>query len=370
MSIGAAVPAKHSFTGTLTAPFQSAIAKPQRLGDKSAAVRRRRAPFFKNRSKDQPMDQPMPTAALALRPFRRAGLIAAAAFLFAVTPLRAQDAAKDPVLAKVNGVEIHQSDLAVAEEEAGQLPPMAPDAKKDYLVSFMADMILVSKAAEDKGAANTADFKRRLAFARNKLLMANLLETTGKDAQTDAAMHKVYDDAVKQMKPEEEVHARHILIRAAANDEKASKAAEDKIKAVIARLNKGEDFAKVAGEVTEDPSGKANGGDLGFFTKEQMVPEFADTAFKLEPGKISAPVKTQFGWHVIKLEEKRTKPLPTFEQVKPQLEAYVARKAQAEMVTKLRDGAKIEKFYKVETPADAGKSDSKPDGKPAEPEKK
>ena len=105
---------------------------------------------------------------------------------------------------------------------------------------------------------------------------------------------------------EKEVRARHILVRAAPGDEKASKAAEDKIKAIIARLKKGEDFAKVAKEVTEDPSGKANGGDLGYFTKEQMVPEFAEAAFKLDKGEISEPVKTQFGWHVIKVEDKRT----------------------------------------------------------------
>ena len=115
---------------------------------------------------------------------------------------------------------------------------------------------------------------------------------------------------------------------------------------MIARLKKGEDFAKVAGEVTEDPSGKANGGDLGYFTKDQMVPEFSDAAFKLEAGQISEPVKTQFGWHVIKVEEKRTKPAPKFEDVKPQIENFVTRKAQAELVTKLRTEAKIERMDK------------------------
>jgi peptidyl-prolyl cis-trans isomerase C len=298
-------------------------------------------------------------------PPRRAGILAAALTLLLVAgaPAWGQDAAKDPVIAKVNGTEIHQSDLAVAEDEAGQLPPMSPDAKQDYLVQFMADMILVAKAAEDKKMADTPDFKRKVAFARNKLLMETLLQSTAKEALTDAAMHKVYDDAVKQMAPEEEVHARHILIRAPAGDEKASKAAEDKIKAIIIRLKKGEDFAKVAAEVTEDPSGKANGGDLGYFTKEQMVPEFSETAFKLDKGQISDPVKTQFGWHVIKVEDKRTKPLPKFDEVKTQIEQYVTRKAQAELVTGLRASAKIEKFYKVETPA-------APDAKPADPAKK
>jgi peptidyl-prolyl cis-trans isomerase C len=277
----------------------------------------------------------------------------AAALLFAA-PAHAQDA-KDPVVAKVNGVEIHQSDLDVIEPEAGQIPPMSENAKKDYLVTFMVDMIVVSKAAQDQKLGSTAEFAKKLEFNRNKLLMAALLDKTGKEALTDAAMRKVYDDAIKQVPPEEEVHARHILIRAAAGDDKAGKAAEDKIKTVIDRLKKGEDFAKVANEITEDPSGKANGGDLGFFTKEQMVPEFADVAFKLDKGKISEPVKTQFGWHVIKVEDKRQKPPPAFDEVKPQIEAFVARKAQAELVNKLRETAKVEKFYKVEAAPDEDK---------------
>ncbi len=297
-------------------------------------------------------------------PLRRAGLLVVtlAVLLVSAAPLRAQD--KDPVVAKVHGVDIRQSDLAVAEEEAGQIPPMSPDAKQDYLVQFTADMILVSKAAEDKKLGDTPDFKRKLAFTRNKLLMEALLVSSGKEALTEDAMRKVYDDAVKQMGEEKEVHARHILFRATPGDEKASKEAEDKVKAVIARLNKGEDFAKLAGELTEDPSGKANGGDLGFFSKEQMVPEFSDTAFGLEKGKISGPVKTQFGWHVIKAEETRVKPQPKFEEVKPQIEQYVTRKAQAEMVTKLRAEFPVEKFYKTEAPA------APADAKPAEPAKK
>ena len=291
-----------------------------------------------------------PTAA------RRAGFFAAAMAatlaLLSAAPAAAQD--KDPLIAKVNGVEIHQSDLAVAEEEAGQIPPMPEDAKRDYLVHFMADLILVSKDAETKKVGDTDAFKRKMEFERRNILMSTLLQSVGKSALSDEAMHKVYDDAVKGIGEQQEVHARHILIRATAGDDKASKEAEDKIKAVIVRLNKGEDFAKVAGEVTEDPSGKTSGGDLGYFTKEQMVPEFADVAFKLDKGQISAPVKTQFGWHVIKVEDKRMKPPPSFDEVKPQIEQFVVRKAQADLFTKLRGDAKIEKFYK---PAEEPKKD-------------
>jgi len=288
----------------------------------------------------------------------RAGIIAAGLVLVLTGgPARADDV--DPVVAKVNGTEIHQSDLAVAEEEAGQLPPMSPNAKKDYLVQFVTDMILMSQAAEAKKMGDTPEFKRKLAFNREKLLMEQLLQKAGKEALTDKAMHDVYDEAAKQMGQEQEVHARHILIRAAAGDDKASKEAEDKIKAIIVRLKKGEDFAKVASEATEDPSGKANGGDLGYFSKEQMVPEFSDTAFKLDKGQISEPVKTQFGWHVIKVEDKRVKPVPPFDEVKPQIENYVQRKAQAEMVTSLRASAKIEKMYKPDEPAAPAAPDKK-----------
>jgi peptidyl-prolyl cis-trans isomerase C len=277
---------------------------------------------------------------------RAVGALAATFALLIVSagPLYAQD--KDPLVAKVNGVEVHQSDLTVAEEEAGQIPPMSPEAKQDYLVQFVADMILVSKAAEDKKFGDSVEFKRKVDFARKKLLMEGLLQSVGKEALSDEAMHKVYDEAVKQIGEEKEVHARHILFRTPAGDEKASKEAEDKLKAVIVRLKKGEDFAKVASEVTEDPSGKANGGDLGYFSKDQMVPEFSEVAFKLDKGQISDPVKTQFGWHVIKIEDKRVKEAPKFEDVKPQIENFVVRKAQADLVTKLRADAKIERMDK------------------------
>ena len=296
-------------------------------------------------------------------PRRRVGLLAAtlALLMAAAAPLHAQDA-KDPVVAKVNGTEIHQSDLAVAEKEAGRLPPMSDAAKKDYLVQFMADVILVAKAAEDKKVDQTAAFKRKLAFEREKLLMSDLLEATAKEAVTDAALQKVYDDAIKQMGKQEEVHARHILIRVKPGDEKESEAAKMKIEAIIAKLKSGEDFVKLAKEDTQDPSGKANGGDLGYFTKDQMVPEFSKVAFDLKKGEISGPVKTQFGWHVIKVEDKRIKPPPKFDAVKDQLVNYVQRKAQADLVQKLRAEAKIEKLYKTE---DEKKPDAKTPDAPA-----
>ena len=293
---------------------------------------------------------------LSVSPFRaarRRALIATAAVaLCLAAPLAASAADEDKLIARVNGVEIHQSNLAIAEEDIGQnLPQGGEDAKRDYLVSYLSDMILLAQAAEEKRVQDDPDFKRHAAFARNKVLMEVLLQNEGKKALTDQALKAVYDDAVKQMGNEEEVHARHILFRVAnPADDKASKEAEDKIKAVIERIKKGEDFAKLANELTEDPSGRKDGGDLGYFTKDQMVPEFSAVAFTLDKGKISDPIKTQFGWHVLKVEDKRKKQPPEFDKVKGQLQTYVERKAQVDLVTKLRTAAKIERLDKPATP--------------------
>src|SRR4051812_30986077 len=281
----------------------------------------------------------------------RRGLAAAvtgcvALLLFGGLPLLAQDA--NPVLAKVNGSEIRQSDVALAEEELGpSLAQMDPATKKDNVLAFLIDMKIVAKAAEDKKVENSEEFKKRLAFTRNRLLMDSLLANEGKAATTDDAMKKVYDEASKQIVGEQEVHARHILVET-----------EDEAKAVADELKKGADFAELAKKKSKDP-GASDGGDLGFFTKEQMVPEFSTVAFTLEPGKISDPVKSQFGWHVIKVEEKRNRKAPDFEQVKGQIETYVTRKAQSDYVAKLREAAKVER---MDQPAGAA-------AKPAEPAK-
>jgi peptidyl-prolyl cis-trans isomerase C len=294
---------------------------------------------------------------LSVSPFRAPrhfalAATAAAAILAASAIAVFSQAANDPVIAKVNGVEIHQSDLALAEEDVGQnLPQGGEDAKRDYLVSYLSDMILLAQAAEERRLQDDPDFKRHAAFARNKVLMEALLQNEGKKSLTDQALRAVYQDAVKQMGDEEEVHARHILFRVAnPTDEKASKEAEDKVKAVIERLKKGEDFATLANELTEDPSGRKDGGDLGYFTKDQMVPEFSTVAFTLDKGKFSDPIKTQFGWHVLLVEDKRKRQPPEFDKVKGQLESYVERKAQVDLVAKLRAQAKIERLDKPAEP--------------------
>jgi peptidyl-prolyl cis-trans isomerase C len=285
--------------------------------------------------------------------YRALAVLACACAIFMSGPIgasRAQDS--DPVVARVNGVDIHESDITFAEEEiGGNMPSIPPEQKRDYLINYLVDVVVLSQAAEKQKLDDRPNVKHRLAFDRNRLLMEMLLQDAGKSALSDAAEHQVYDDAVKQVKSEQEVHARHILVPT-----------EDEAKAILAQLKGGADFAALAKEKSKDP-GAAEGGDLGYFTKEQMVPEFAEVAFKLDKGQLSDPVKTQFGWHIIKVEDKRVKPTPTFEQVKPQIENYVAHRAQAELVENLRKSATVERLDK---PAAA----SDPSLNPAAPAKK
>jgi len=240
-----------------------------------------------------------------------------------------------PVIARVNGVDIRESDLALAEEDLGaEVQAASPEAKREHLIAYLADMIMVAQAADKKKLADNPDFQRRLAFMRTKLLMGFELQEEAKAALSDEALHQTYDDAVRSMGGQEEVRARHILVDS-----------EDEAKAVLDQLKAGGDFATLAKDKSKDP-GAAAGGDLGYFTKEQMVPEFAEVAFKMYPGQVSNPVKTQFGWHIIKVEDKRTRKPPEFERVKDQIETYLARKAQSDFIAKLRQTAKIERLDK------------------------
>src|SRR3974390_1286476 len=176
---------------------------------------------------------------------------ALAMVLLAGLPARAEDA--NPALAKVKGAEIRQSDVTLAEEELGpSLAQMDPATKKDNVLSFLIDMKIVAKAAEDKKIENNEDFKKRLAFTRNRLLMDSLLASEGKAATTDEAMKKVYEDAAKQIAGEQEVRARHILVET-----------ENEAKTIKADLDKGADFAELAKTKSKDP-GASDGGDLGF----------------------------------------------------------------------------------------------------------
>jgi peptidyl-prolyl cis-trans isomerase C len=269
--------------------------------------------------------------------FRRLPLLAIAACFLAPTPqLAFAQQANDPVLARVDGVEIHQSDLAMAEADiGGSLPPVQGDQRRDALISYLIDVNLLSRAAEAKKIDQAPVFPQKLAFARKKVLVEALLEEESKTAVTDKDIKKFYDE---NLKPQNEVHARHILVET-----------EAQAKDVVAKLKGGTDFAQLAKEVSKDPG--SDGGDLGYITKDQVVPEFGEAAFKLEKGKISDPVKSQFGWHIIKVEDKRERKPPPFDAVKDRIKTVLLQKANEDFVTKARQGAKIERLTESASPA-------------------
>jgi peptidyl-prolyl cis-trans isomerase C len=242
----------------------------------------------------------------------------------------------DPVLAKVNGTEIRQSDLAVAEAEiGGNLPGEAQgDVRRDALLAYLIEVNLLSQLAETKKIDQSPSFAQRLAFARRKVMVDMLMADETKNI-SDSDIKKFYDDNVK---PVAEAHVRHILVET-----------EAQAKDVAAKLKAGEDFVKLAKETSKDP-GSSDGGDLGYITKDKVVPEFGEAAFKLDKGKISDPVKSQFGWHIIKVEDKRVTTPPPLDALKDRIKLVLLQKKGDELVTKAQETAKIERFTQPTTP--------------------
>lgn len=255
------------------------------------------------------------------------------------------------VVARVNGQEITQADVTIALADIGNsFTGMTDPQKREAVIGLLIDVKLVAGAAEQAGLGKDEAFERQMAFLRDKALMQAYLDQQGEKSVNEEEVKKVYNDTVKEITPETEVRARHILVES-----------EDEAKAAAERLAKGEDFAAVAKELSKDPGSGENGGDLGFFTKEQMVPEFAEAAFAQKPGEVSKPVKSQFGWHIIKTEETRQTPVPTIDQVRDQIEVYLGRRAQQDAIQKLRSDAKIERVgAPAETPADGKAAPAEP----------
>jgi peptidyl-prolyl cis-trans isomerase C len=250
------------------------------------------------------------------------------AVTFACVPVAAL--AEDIVVATINGVDIKQSDLDFAASEVGaQLANYPPEDRRRMLLQFVMENELMAEAATKDGLDSGQSFDDRLKYHRRRALRDAYFDKAVRNAVTDDEAKKVFDQKIATVKPEPEIHARHILV-----------ATEAEAKEIEERLKKGEDFATLAKEKSKDPS--AEGGDLGFFGKGQMLKPFEDAAFALEVGQISDPVQTQFGWHIIKVEEKRTRPLPTFDQVKDTIVGQLTQQKAKEAINQLHESAKID----------------------------
>ena len=242
----------------------------------------------------------------------------------ALVPLAAT--ADDPIVARVNGVAIKQSDLDFAASElAGRLANYSSQERKKLLVAYLVEIELMAGAAVTDNLDKTDGFADRLKYHTRRALANAYFDTKIRGAVSDDAAKESYHE---NYKPQQQVHVRHILV-----------ATETEAEDVAERLKKGEDFAALASEKSKD---NTKGGDLGFIARGQTVKPFEDAAFGLEVGQISEPVQSQFGWHVIQVEEKRDQPPPPFEQVQEPIVAQLAQKKAQQVVTGLRDKATIE----------------------------
>jgi peptidyl-prolyl cis-trans isomerase C len=281
-------------------------------------------------------------------------VLGAAALAFATLAIAAP-ASADPV-ARVNGTDITEAELAFAEAEVGAEVAGLPDEnRRRVLVEYLLEAHLFAQAADKAALGKGKEFEQRLNYYKMRALRDAFYEKDVRDSVNEAQAKAVYDEQVAKLKPETEVHARHILVKT-----------EQEAKDIIAQLNKGASFTELAKKSSDGPSARS-GGDLGYFSRGQMVKPFEDAAFALEKGQISKPVQTEFGWHVIKVEDKRERPLPAFDEVKDQLLASLIQNKLRSTVQELRSTAKIEILdpaikQAMDEEAKAGAADGGADG--------
>ncbi|MEJ2124877.1 MAG: peptidylprolyl isomerase [Alphaproteobacteria bacterium] len=240
-------------------------------------------------------------------------------------------AAPDTVVAKVNGTPITEAEMTYAEAEIGQeLAGVPKENRRRVLVEYLTEAHLMATAAEKAKLDKGDDFADRMKYHKLRALRDAYFEKKIREAVTEKEAKAIYDEKVKSLPVQKEVRARHILVKT-----------EEEAKKIAKEIKGGADFGKMAQKHSKDHGGQG-GGDLGYFTRGQMVKEFEEAAFKLAKGKISDPVKTDFGWHLIKVEDKRDRKPPTFKEVESQIKASLVQSKLQTSVMEMRKSAKIE----------------------------
>lgn len=274
-----------------------------------------------------------------------AALVIAASALAMGGASHGQSAASDAVIAKVDELVIDQTEYDLALQAfAGDMRGLDEKSRHDFLVQYLIDLTLMSREARKENLAiDEAALQRNFEFQRNKALMEKLLGSTAQAAITDQSVREAYDRAVKDVTSEPEVRLKFMHFKVAdIKDEKTVAATEARAKEAAERVRKGEDFAKVSEEMT-GTSAPATLIEANYMNKQQMGPDLAKVAADLNIGAVSAPIKTELGWDVVKVEDKRTRTPPEFPAVRDRFVAVVGRKAQLDMMEKLRAAAKIER---------------------------
>ena len=264
-------------------------------------------------------------------PIRQIFIVALALVFLSGPDAVAQNQISEGTVATVDGIAITYNDVSLVEDELmavyGQLPE---EQRFQTLVGYMVNRILASEAAKKAGLENDADVAKIKAFMERKALQDVYIAKMLMERVREEDVTAYYDKEIKSGPVEEEVRARHILLD---NREAAD--------AVVADLENGADFAALAKERSKGPSGPS-GGDLGYFSKQSMVPAFSDAAFKLAAGETSPPVQTQFGWHVIRVEDRRNRPVPPLDQVRDQIYQLLISEAQRDIYDEMRTKASVD----------------------------
>ncbi len=238
--------------------------------------------------------------------------------------------AEDAVIARVNGIEIKESDLDFAATEVGpRLGNYRAEDRRRVLLQFLIENELMATAAEEKNLDESDTFDARVAYHTRRALRDAFFDARIVSEVKESDAKKVYDEQIPKMQPQKDVKARHILV-----------ATEEEAKAVKAELEKGGDFAKLANEKSQDKNAKD--GELGFFSRGQMLKPFEEAAYALEVGEFSDPVKTVYGWHIIEVQETRDQKLPAFDEVKEAIMRRLVDQQAFEVITGLRNDSKIE----------------------------
>ena len=255
-------------------------------------------------------------------------VLAAAAALGAWTVSAAEPAT---TVAKVNGQDITQGELKFAEAEIGtELAGVPSESRRRVLVDYLIEAHLMAQLAEKADLGKSPEFDSRMKYYRMRALRDAFFENKVRDSVGETQAKSLYEERVKTMPSQPEVRARHILVKT-----------EDEAKKIAKEISGGADFAESAKKYSQD-SGGEGGGDLGYFTRGQMVKVFEDVAFSLEKGTVSSPVQSEFGWHIIKVEDKRDRKPPSFEEVKDQITASLVQAKLQSTVQEMREAAKIE----------------------------
>ena len=241
-------------------------------------------------------------------------------------------AADDAVVATVNGRAITEADVRLAEAEIGNdLGTLPPEKRRRVLVEYLIETMLFAEAGEKERLGSGERFDERRRYWDRRAMRDTYFDHSVKGAVSEADAKKFYDTEVATTPAQEEVRARHILVDS-----------EEKAKEIYEKIAHGADFTEMAKQYSKDPGSKDDGGDLGYFTRGRMVPQFEEAAFKLEKGEVSLPVQSQFGWHLIKVEDKRQRGAPPFERIKDRIIATLVHRRAQKIGQHLRSEAKVE----------------------------